>query len=60
MALVGILFVALVGWRLIPLARRSQNVPQDLFSIQEYLTEVEVPENSKAIGKSLSELETGH
>ncbi|MCA9454533.1 MAG: anion permease, partial [Nitrospira sp.] len=38
-------------------ARRSQNAPQDLFSIQEYLTEVEVPENSKAIGKSLSELE---
>lgn len=57
MALVGILFVALVGWRLIPIARRSQNAPQDLFSIQEYLTEVEVPENSKAIGKSLSELE---
>ncbi|MGP0590965.1 SLC13 family permease [Nitrospira sp. T9] len=58
MALVGILFVALVGWRLIPIARRSQNAPQDLFSIQEYLTEVEVPENSKAIGKSLSELES--
>ncbi|HNP59692.1 MAG TPA: SLC13 family permease [Nitrospirales bacterium] len=57
MALVGILFVALVGWRFIPIARRSQNAPQDLFSIQEYLTEVEVPENSKAIGKSLSELE---
>jgi len=57
MALVGILFVALVGWRLIPIARRSQNAPQDLFHIQEYLTEVEVPENSKAIGKSLSELE---
>lgn len=57
MALVGIFFVALVGWRLIPIARRSQNAPQDLFSIQEYLTEVEVPENSKAIGKSLSELE---
>lgn len=58
LALVGIFFVALVGWRLIPFARRSQNAPQDLFHIQEYLTEVEVPENSKAIGKSLSELET--
>lgn len=57
-ALVGIFFVALVGWRLIPFARRSKNVPQDLFHIQEYLTEVNVPENSKAIGKSLSELES--
>ena len=57
-AIVGIFFVALVGWRLIPFARRSKNVPQDLFHIQEYLTEVKVPENSKAIGKSLSELES--
>lgn len=57
-AIAGIFFVALVGWRLIPLARRSKNAPQDLFHIQEYLTEVKVPENSKAIGKSLSELES--
>jgi len=57
-ALAGIIFVALVGWHLIPLARRSKNAPQDLFHIQEYLTEVKVPENSKAIGKSLSELES--
>ena len=57
-ALAGIIFVALIGWHLIPLARRSKNAPQDLFQIQEYLTEVKVPENSKAIGKSLSELES--
>ena len=57
-AVAGIIFVALVGWHLIPLARRSKNAPQDLFHIQEYLTEVKVPENSKAIGKSLSELES--
>ena len=57
-ALAGIIFVAMVGWHLIPLARRSKNAPQDLFHIQEYLTEVKVPENSKAIGKSLSELES--
>ncbi|MEX2490187.1 MAG: SLC13 family permease [Nitrospirales bacterium] len=57
-AVTGIIFVALVGWHLIPMARRSKNAPQDLFHIQEYLTEVKVPENSKAIGKSLSELES--
>lgn len=56
-AIAGIMFVALVGWHLIPSARRSKNAPQDLFHIQEYLTEVKVPEGSKAIGKSLSELE---
>ena len=57
-AVTGMIFVALVGWRFIPFARRSKNAPQDLFHIQEYLTEVKVPENSKAIGKSLSELES--
>ena len=57
-ALAGILFVALVGWHLIPLARRSKNAPQDLFHLQEYVTEVRVLEGSKAIGQSLSELET--
>ncbi len=56
-AVTGIIFVALIGWHLIPMARRSKNAPQDLFHIQEYLTEVKVPEGSKAIGKSLSELE---
>ncbi len=57
-AVAGIIFVALIGWHLIPMARRSKNAPQDLFHIQEYLTEVKVPEGSKAIGKSLSELES--
>ena len=57
-AVLGIIFVALIGWHLIPMARRSKNAPQDLFHIQEYLTEVKVPEDSKAIGKSLSELES--
>jgi len=57
-AIAGIFFVAFIGWRFIPFARRSKNAPQDLFHIQEYLTEVKVPENSKAIGKSLSELES--
>ena len=57
-AIAGIIFVALIGWHFIPQARRSKNAPQDLFHIQEYLTEVNVPENSKAIGKSLSELES--
>ena len=56
-AIAGIIFVAFIGWHLIPKARRSKNAPQDLFHIQEYLTEVKVSEGSKAIGKSLSELE---
>ncbi len=56
-ALMGIIFVAVVGWHLIPSARRNKNAPQELFHLQEYVTEVKVSEESKAIGKSLSELE---
>ena len=56
-AIGGVMFVALVGWHLIPRARRTKNAPRDLFKIQEYVTEVKVPIGAKAIGKSLTELE---
>ncbi|MGE0472777.1 MAG: SLC13 family permease [Nitrospirales bacterium] len=56
-ALVGIVFVAFIGWHFIPRARRSKNAPQDLFQIQEYVTEGKVVPGSKAVGKSLIELE---
>lgn len=57
-ALAGITFVALIGWRLIPEARRKHMPTQELFQIGAYVTEVHVPPESKAIGKTLSELET--
>jgi di/tricarboxylate transporter len=56
-ALAGIAFVALVGWRLIPQARRAKRSPQELFQIESYVSEVMVPEGSAAIGKTISELE---
>ncbi len=56
-ALIGVIFVTLVGWRLIPAARREQSPPQELFHIEDYVTEVQVIEDSKVIGKTLTELE---
>ena len=56
-ALLGLLFVTLVGWHLIPAARRKESAPQELFKIQDYITEVRVTADSKAVGKSLNELE---
>jgi di/tricarboxylate transporter len=56
-ALAGLLFVALAGWRLIPV-RRSQSNLGGLFDIEKYTTEVRVPEDSKLIGKRLSEVRT--
>jgi di/tricarboxylate transporter len=53
-SLLGILFVTIIGWRLIPKARLSQNPPQQLFQVEEYLTEVKVPEGNPLIGQSLA------
>ncbi len=55
-ALGGIAFVSLLGWRLIP-RRQGQSSREELFQIKDYVTEVKVPENSKFIGKPLHELE---
>jgi len=49
-AALGVLFVAVIGWRLVP-ARKS-NVGDD-FDTGAYLTEVRVPEKGKAVGLTL-------
>ncbi|MFN3954376.1 MAG: SLC13 family permease [Pararhodobacter sp.] len=53
-AVVGVIFVALVGWRLVP-ARKS--AAGDGFDTGTYLTEVRVPEKSKAAGLTLRAFE---
>jgi di/tricarboxylate transporter len=53
-AVTGVIFVALVGWRLVP-ARKQSGV--EGFETGAYLTEVRVAEGSKAAGKTLRELE---
>ncbi|MCK7598650.1 SLC13 family permease [Microbulbifer sp. CAU 1566] len=52
-ALVGVMFVALIGWRLVP-ARTQAGA--GTFDTGTYLTEALVGEKSAAIGKSLAEL----
>jgi di/tricarboxylate transporter len=52
---VGVLFIALVGWRLIP-QRAGQGLAEELFRVEGYLSEVRVLANSVLVGKSLSEL----
>jgi di/tricarboxylate transporter len=55
-ALGGVLFVSLVGWRLIP-QRKGQTSREDLFKIKDYISEVRIPEKSKLLGKPLDEVE---
>lgn len=56
-AALGLLFVALVGWRFIPKARRERRPLEELFAIDDYVTEAKVTEESAAAGKTLGEVE---
>jgi di/tricarboxylate transporter len=53
-ALGGVIFITLLGWRLIP--KRVDNASSNgMFNIEKYFTEVRVPEDSKQAGRTLSE-----
>ncbi len=54
-AFAGILFISVVGWRLIPL-RRSKETNQQLFQIEKYITEVQVGPNSILVGRLLRDV----
>jgi di/tricarboxylate transporter len=53
-ALAGVAFVALIGWRLVPVRRPAGEAP---FETGAYLTELRVPEDSAAIGLTLRRFE---
>lgn len=54
LAVAGVLFVGLLGWRLVPARKQAESTS---FDTGKYLTEVRVPEDSKAVGKTLREVE---
>ena len=57
-AIVGVLFVSLVGWRLIPVERGKHDSAQELGDLQKYISNAKVPEKSKSIGKALNDLDS--
>ncbi len=56
-AVAGIAFVAIIGWRLIPPARRSAPSAAEAIHIEDYVSEANVAEGSTAIGQRLRELD---
>src|SRR5690606_34516144 len=56
-AIVGVIFVALVGWRLIPAERLRRKQPGEIFEIEDYVAEAQVPKGSGLVGKTLRETE---
>jgi len=56
LAVAGIGFVVLVGWRLLPAGRGAGADGGQPFDVEGYFTELRVPEGSPMIGKNLKEL----
>ena len=56
-AVVGVLFVMFIGWRLIPADRAKHDTGKELFDLQDYIAEVHVPESSAVVGKRIRDLD---
>jgi di/tricarboxylate transporter len=55
-ALAGILFIVFIGYRLIPHREGGDTALDELMQIDEYVTELAVPDDSDLIGKPVREL----
>jgi di/tricarboxylate transporter len=56
-AVAGVLFVTLIGWRLIPKPAGRPDGGAALFELEDYIAELRVPDEAKAIGRQLRELQ---
>ena len=56
-AVVGIAYVALIGWRLIPVERTSASMPSSIEDLESYLVELRVPADAEVIGQKLRQLD---
>ena len=54
--LAGVVFISLVGWRLIP-SRRAPLTLGDTLDVENYMTEVRIPDDSRFVGKLLRDIE---
>ncbi len=56
-ALVGVIFIALIGWRLLPKRIDVADDSQARFMLEDYITELRVGTDSRFVGRRLVELE---
>jgi len=56
-AVLGVAYVALIGWRLLPGTAQSVDPQQELFDLADYVAEARVSENSKVIGMRVRDLD---
>lgn len=53
----GLLYLV-VGWKILPKERKGQSLPEERFSIEDYVSEVTVEEKSPLINKTIRDVET--
>lgn len=56
-AAVGVAYVALIGWRLLPAGRKTSDAAKELFELADYVAELRVREGSGVIGKRIRDLD---
>jgi len=56
-ALIGVFFLVVIGWRLIPKGRQSAKKVSSMLVGANYVTEVLIPEDSPSVGKTVRQLE---
>ncbi len=56
-AVVGLIYLATIGWRLVPRDRQGESEARDLFRIKAYITEARVPEKSPLVGEAVRKVE---
>jgi len=54
---VGVAYVALLGWRLLPSGRAEHDSARELLELESYVAEAEVSERSAALGKKVRDLD---
>tara|TARA_B110001454_G_scaffold208163_1_gene220357 strand:+ start:116 stop:2014 length:1899 start_codon:yes stop_codon:yes gene_type:complete len=56
-AFLGIIFITFIGWRLIPKTSHKKPNSGSNFSIDDYVTEIRIPENCKLINMKIKNIE---
>ena len=57
LAILGVVYLALIGWRLVPKERQAKSAGEELFDIDAYVTEVKAVDGSKAVGRAVADLD---
>ncbi|MDH4108585.1 MAG: SLC13 family permease [Gammaproteobacteria bacterium] len=56
-AAVGVAYLALVGWRLLPRTRHAGDSSQELFELADYIAELKVRDDSRMVGRKISDID---